>query len=341
MDMKKLVFCIAVLISSQLFAQSNLTLFTEEGEKFTLFLNGVIQNKAFQTNVHVENINANTQKLRIVFEDKSIPSISENIYYETYNDYTYVIRKKKNVASKVKKLDGKAAINAYVLRLQDVKPLDRISISEKVDVVQSIDVETNEVKPIENITTNVTTTTTKTSNKPNNENVNINVGINGVGINMNVSGIENQNNIETVVLRPCNIIGPQIKNSITQFFKTPYSPLPVDYNPMFQFVHEFDMANIIVESVQRLKTGIYNVAGDDVISLHEASNIIGVRKLRVPIIVVEQLAKILTPVWKFPLYLLDYLKYPATLDNSELKKNLGDDIFRFSTKEALELLKSH
>ena len=164
MDMKKLVFCIAVLISSQLFAQSNLTLFTEEGEKFTLFLNGVIQNKAFQTNVHVENINANTQKLRIVFEDKSIPSISENIYYETYNDYTYVIRKKKNVASKVKKIDGKAAINAYVLRLQDVKPLDRISISEKVDVVQSIDVETNEVKPIENITTNVTTTTTKTSN---------------------------------------------------------------------------------------------------------------------------------------------------------------------------------
>jgi hypothetical protein len=197
MDMKKLVFCIAVLISSQLFAQSNLTLFTEEGEKFTLFLNGVIQNKAFQTNVHVENINANTQKLRIVFEDKSIPSISENIYYETYNDYTYVIRKKKNVASKVKKIDGKAAINAYVLRLQDVKPLDRISISEKVDVVQSIDVETNEVKPIENITTNVTTTTTKTSNKPNNENVNINVGINGVGINMNVSGIENQNNIVT------------------------------------------------------------------------------------------------------------------------------------------------
>lgn len=152
---------------------------------------------------------------------------------------------------------------------------------------------------------------------------------------------KNQNNIETVVLRPCNIIGPQIKNSITQFFKTPYSPLPVDYNPMFQFVHEFDMANIIVESVQRLKTGIYNVAGDDVISLHEASNIIGVRKLRVPIIVVEQLAKILTPVWKFPHYLLDYLKYPATLDNNELKKNLGDDIFRFSTKEALELLKSH
>lgn len=152
---------------------------------------------------------------------------------------------------------------------------------------------------------------------------------------------KNQNNIETVVLRPCNIIGPQIRNSITQFLKTPYAPLPLDYNPMFQFIHEFDMANIIVESAYLLKTGVYNVAGDDVITLHEASNIIGVKKLKVPIIAVEQLAKILTPVWKFPHYLIDYLKYPSTLDNSELKKNLGPDIFRFNAKEALELLKSH
>ncbi|MDO9183210.1 MAG: NAD-dependent epimerase/dehydratase family protein [Bacteriovorax sp.] len=152
---------------------------------------------------------------------------------------------------------------------------------------------------------------------------------------------KNQNQIETVVLRPCNIIGPQIKNSITQYLKTTYSPLPIDYNPMFQFVHEFDMANIIVESAEKLKTGIYNVAGDDVITLHEAAKIIGVKKIKVPIIIVEQLVKIMIPIWQFPHYLIDYLKYPATLDNNELKKNLGDNIFRFSAKEALELLKPH
>lgn len=152
---------------------------------------------------------------------------------------------------------------------------------------------------------------------------------------------KNQNQIETVVLRPCNIIGPQIKNSITQFLKTPYAPLPLDYNPMFQFIHEFDMANIIVESAEKLKTGIYNVAGDDVISLQDAAKIINVRKLKIPIILVEQMAKVMITVWKFPHYLIDYLKYPSTLDNTELKKNLGDNIFRFSAKEALELLKSH
>lgn len=150
---------------------------------------------------------------------------------------------------------------------------------------------------------------------------------------------KNQNHIDTIVLRPSNIIGPQIKNSITQYLKTPYAPLPVDYNPMFQFIHEFDMANMIVNALEKLTTGIYNVTGDDVISLHDAAEIIGAKKLLVPIFVVEQLAKILTPVWKFPLYLIDYIKFPSTLDNSELKKILGPNQFRFTAKEALELLK--
>ncbi len=150
---------------------------------------------------------------------------------------------------------------------------------------------------------------------------------------------KNQNDIQTIVLRPCNIIGPQIKNSITQYLKTPYAPLPIDYNPMFQFIHEFDMAAMIVNALEKLTTGIYNVTGDDVISLHEAAEIIGVKKILVPIIAVEQLAKFLTPVWKFPLYLIDYIKFPSTLDNSELKKNLGPETFRFTAKEALELLK--
>ena len=152
---------------------------------------------------------------------------------------------------------------------------------------------------------------------------------------------KNQNQIETVVLRPCNIIGPQIKNSLTQFFKTPYAPLPIDYNPMFQFIHEFDMASVIVSSIELLKTGIYNVAGDDVISLQEAIKIIDVQKIKIPIIMVEQLAKFMTPIWTFPHYLIDYLKYPTTLDNSELKKHLGNDIFRFNGKEALLLLKNY
>lgn len=150
---------------------------------------------------------------------------------------------------------------------------------------------------------------------------------------------KNQNAIQTIVLRPSNIIGPQIKNSITQYLKTPYAPLPMDYNPMFQFIHEFDMASMIVHALDNLTTGIYNVTGDEIISLHDAAKIIAVKKILVPIIAVEQAAKFLTPLWKFPLYLLDYIKYPSTLDNGELKKSLTPNAFRFSAQESLQLLK--
>lgn len=152
---------------------------------------------------------------------------------------------------------------------------------------------------------------------------------------------KNQNQIETIVLRPSNIIGPTIRNSITQYLRTPYAPLPTDYNPMFQFIHEFDMAMIISEALSKLPTGVFNVAGDDVISLHQAVDLIKIKKIPIPIIALEQFAKFLTPIWKFPNYLIDYIKYPSTLDNTELKKYLGDHCFRFSAKEALALLKLH
>jgi UDP-glucose 4-epimerase len=150
---------------------------------------------------------------------------------------------------------------------------------------------------------------------------------------------KNQNQIETIVLRPANIIGPQINNSISQYLKTPYAPIPMDYNPMFQFVHEFDMANIITRSIGELSTGVYNVANDEIIALKEAVELIGIKKMTMPIILVEQLAKIISPLWKFPNYLLGYIKFSATLDGSHLKSKLGDNLFRFNSKEALELLK--
>ena len=131
----------------------------------------------------------------------------------------------------------------------------------------------------------------------------------------------------------------QINNSITQYLKAKYAPVPMDYNPMFQFVHEFDMAEIILRSIDSLPTGIYNVSTDEVISLRDAIELINIKKIPVPIVLIEQLAKIINPLWKFPNYLLDYIKFPATLDNTLIKSKLGENCFRFTSKEALELLK--
>jgi len=151
---------------------------------------------------------------------------------------------------------------------------------------------------------------------------------------------KNQSKIETVVLRPCSIIGPNIRNSMCLYLISPYTPIGADFNPMFQFIHEYDMANIIIRSLEAVPTGIYNVAPSEVISIKEAKKVIGLPTIPVPLIFLEQTVKMLNfPFWKFPRYLLDYIKFACIIDSKSIQEYLGDDFFRFSTREALELLK--
>jgi UDP-glucose 4-epimerase len=150
---------------------------------------------------------------------------------------------------------------------------------------------------------------------------------------------KNQNNIETIVLRPCSIIGPQIKNTMSQYLTTPYVPLPVDFNPMFQFLHEFDMGQVLVECLSKVPTGIYNVAPDDVISLKDAKGQMEAPSIPIPIFMLEQAAKVIKFVWSFPDYFINYIKFSCIIDNNALKEHIGEDFFRFNAKESLELLK--
>jgi UDP-glucose 4-epimerase len=151
---------------------------------------------------------------------------------------------------------------------------------------------------------------------------------------------KNQKEISATVLRPCNIIGPQINNTMTQYLTTAFAPVPIDFNPMFQFIHEFDMANILVQSLEKLPTGVFNIAPNDVISLQEAKQQLNVKSIPTPISILQGVASAISSlVWKFPDYLLDYLKFSCIIDNTELKKHMGEEPFRYKVREALDLLK--
>ncbi len=151
---------------------------------------------------------------------------------------------------------------------------------------------------------------------------------------------KHQNEISTVVLRPCNIVGTQIQNSMTRFLAGPISLRPIDYNPFFQFIHEFDMANILYKSLEHLPTGTFNVAGSDFISLREALDVVGTKSVPFPMMLAGGLNSVLKKVnIDVPAYLLDYLKFSCLISNHELKKHLGPELLRFSIKEALELIK--
>jgi Domain of unknown function (DUF4476) len=200
-QMKKSIVFLVMLWSSQLLAQSALTVFAEEGEKFTIFLNSIQQNKVPQSNVRVEDIKDNVQKVRIVFEDKSIPVLNDNAYYEPSKEYTYMVKKKNTAANKVKRIDGKSVGAVYVLRLQDVK-----SWGSKINQSGEVVVADDGSGTIGTTTDNVSTTTiTDISNQNQGENININVGVNGAGINMNITDLGAVNNSTTTTTKSTSV----------------------------------------------------------------------------------------------------------------------------------------
>ncbi|MCO4755133.1 MAG: NAD-dependent epimerase/dehydratase family protein, partial [Bacteriovoracaceae bacterium] len=150
-----------------------------------------------------------------------------------------------------------------------------------------------------------------------------------------------QKKIDVVVLRPCNIIGNQIKNTMSRYLMNPLALRPIDYNPMFQFIHEFDMATVLMRSANEVPSGIYNVATDEFIALRKALKVVGVKGIPFSMALAGPLNHVLKRVnIKIPDYLIDYLKYSCLINNTEIKKHLGENFYRFSIEESLKLLRA-
>ncbi|HLD73861.1 MAG TPA: NAD-dependent epimerase/dehydratase family protein [Bdellovibrionota bacterium] len=150
---------------------------------------------------------------------------------------------------------------------------------------------------------------------------------------------KNQNNIDMVVLRPCNIIGSHINNAMTKYLMYKYSPYPLDYNPAFQFIHEEDMAHILERSLHELPTGVYNIAPQDTILIRDALKTCGNKGLPLPLSLISPLAKFLKKLGSpFPEYLFEYLKYPCIIDNTLIQKHLGANYLKYDLNKTLKSL---
>lgn len=151
---------------------------------------------------------------------------------------------------------------------------------------------------------------------------------------------KHQTELSTIVLRPCNIIGTQIQNTMSRYLTSSLALRPIDYNPFFQFIHEFDMAQVLCQSITKLPTGTYNVAGSEFISLREALDLVGSKGLPFPIVLAKGLNDVLKVFnVEVPEYLLDYLKFSCLIDNRLLREQLGEDFQRFGIRETLELIR--
>ena len=150
---------------------------------------------------------------------------------------------------------------------------------------------------------------------------------------------KHQKDIQMLVLRPCNIIGPQINNVISRYLKAKFMPIPFDYNPMMQFIHEDDMARIIVDSLRQVPTGVYNIAPDESIPLNVAKKYLGLPTVPTSMFFWSQIAQLVKKsVWPLPNYLIDYLKFSCIIENESLKQYLTAPLTRRSTMQTLAQL---
>jgi len=108
--MKKLFILMIMLSPLLMMAQrqktGNLTIFSEDGDKFFLVLNGEKQNTVAQTNLRVEELPQPYYNARIIFADSTIGSISKNNLLiadpdGVMMDVTYKIKKDKTRKAKL------------------------------------------------------------------------------------------------------------------------------------------------------------------------------------------------------------------------------------------------
>lgn len=147
--------------------------------------------------------------------------------------------------------------------------------------------------------------------------------------------------LNITLLRPCNIIGPGVNNTISQLLMQQRTPILMGYSPMMQFIHLEDMACAIVTAFEQNKAGIYNVAPDDCVPYQVAVSLCGCKTLPIPTIP-KNMPQLLAKISKkelLPPHLLDFFKYAATIDGSLFAKTFNFKP-RYSLKEIFEHYKN-
>jgi len=131
--------------------------------------------------------------------------------------------------------------------------------------------------------------------------------------NMSSTWVYQYPEVRTVVLRPTNVVGPTIQNTMSRFLRARRVPVLMGFNPMTQFVHEDDLANAVFAALLGTSKGVYNVAGSAVIPWREALRMAKAETFALPSTVAKLYMKAASP---FPEYLLNFFMYPCVISDA-------------------------
>ncbi|GGC72725.1 SDR family oxidoreductase [Marinobacter halophilus] len=122
--------------------------------------------------------------------------------------------------------------------------------------------------------------------------------------------------LNITILRPCNIVGPGVRNSMSSLLGSERAPVLAGFSPMMQFIHIDDMADAIVLAWHKPTKGVFNVAPQDWVAYQHALKLCGCKRIPLPSIppVVPKMISRVLNLRSFPPYLLGFFKYPVIID---------------------------
>jgi UDP-glucose 4-epimerase len=131
--------------------------------------------------------------------------------------------------------------------------------------------------------------------------------------------------VTVTLLRPCTILGPQIRNYKTHLLKEGVIPTVMGFDPMMQFVHEEDVCQAFLLALRRRAPGAYNIVGDGVLPLSKALELIGKFNLPVPSPILHNATWLLwhLNIQQTPPTHIQFWKYPCVADGAKACKALG------------------
>jgi len=131
--------------------------------------------------------------------------------------------------------------------------------------------------------------------------------------------------LEQIVLRIGTILGATVSNQITDLFEKPRLLAIRGSDSPFVFVHDQDVVGVIVQAVDSPVTGIFNVAGDGKLGIHELAARLGKRCLVLPAGLLRAALWLLKRLGltQYGPEQIDFLRYRPVLDNRRLKEEFG------------------
>ena len=129
-----------------------------------------------------------------------------------------------------------------------------------------------------------------------------------------------------VVLRPVNIVGPNIKNIPNTYFRRKSLVSILGFDPLIQLIHSRDVLMAILLSIQNNNArGVYNLAGPGVVPLSVFAKKLNRKVIRVPEKLLKMFARLTLKanISNFPEEEIIHLKYSSLVDDSRIKEELG------------------